>query len=148
MALQRELELDLDPELVWELVTRPDDLAAWLGEEVDLQPVEGSAGRVVDEDGTVRRLVVGQVDRGRRVTWDWWEEGDLGTVSRVELTLDPTEHGTRLRVLEVPRPAASVVASVVAGAPRSSASLGRRWNRLLVDLELLAMLRSPLLHRV
>ena len=144
MALQRELDLDLDPELVWELITRPEDLAAWLGDEVDLEPVEGALGRVVDDDGTVRRLVVGEVDTGRRLSWDWWEEGDAdGTLSRVELTLDPTESGTRLRVLELPRtpaPAGTV-------APRASASLGR-WNRLLVELELLAMLRSPLLHRV
>lgn len=145
MAVQRELDLDLDPELVWELVTRPDDLAAWLGEEVDLVPVEGTFGRVVDEDGTVRRLVVGEVDSGRRLSWDWWEEGGAdGTVSRVELTLDRTETGTRLRVLEVPR----VAVPVTAGAPRASASVGRRWNRMLVELELLAMLRSPLLHRV
>ena len=145
MAVQRELELDLDPELVWELVTRPDDLAAWLGEEVDLVPVEGTSGRVVDEDGTVRRLVVGEVDSGRRLSWDWWEEGGAdGTVSRVELTLDRTETGTRLRVLEVPQAAVQVTA----GAPRASASIGRRWNRMLVELELLAMLRSPLLHRV
>ncbi len=145
MALQRELELDLDPELVWELITRPDDLAAWLGDEVDLDPVEGAPGRVVDDDGTVRRLVVDRVDIGRRRSWDWWEEGDAaGTLSCVELVLDPTESGTRLRVLEVPRTAAPTVAL----APRASASLGRRWNRLLVDLELLAMRRSPLLHRV
>lgn len=144
MALQRELELDLDPELVWELITRPDDLAAWLGDEVDLEPVEGAAGRVVDDDGTVRRLVVGQVDTGRRLSWDWWEEGHTdGVRSRVELTLDATESGTRLRVLEVP-----CSTTPAAAAPRASASLGRRWNRLLVDLELLAMLRSPLLHRV
>jgi len=145
MALQRELDLDLDPELVWELVTRPDDLAAWLGDEVDLQPVEGAAGRIVDDDGTVRRLVVGEVDTGRRLSWDWWEEGDAeGTRSRVELILDPTEAGTRLRVVEVPL----TVEPVAALTPRASASLGRRWNRMLVDLELLAMLRSPLLHRV
>ena len=147
MTLQRELELDLDPELVWELITRPDDLAAWLGEEVDLEPVEGSAGRVVEDDGTVRRLVVGEVELGRRLSWDWWADGDAdATVSRVELTLDPTEHGTLLRVREVPHTGAAVAGA--GAAPRASASLGRRWNRLLVDLELLAMLRSPLLHRV
>ena len=145
MALQRELELDLDPELVWELITRPDDLAAWLGEEVDLEPVEGTPGRVVEDDGTVRRLVVGAVELGRRLSWDWWEDGDVdAVVSRVELTLDPTEQGTLLRVLEVPRTGVTTAGA----APTVSAALGRRWNRLLVDLELLAMLRSPLLHRV
>jgi uncharacterized protein YndB with AHSA1/START domain len=141
MALQRDLDLDVDPELVWELITRPEDLAAWLGEQVDLEPSPGTRGHVVDEDGTVRHLVVGEVDLGRRLSWDWWEEGD-GTVSRVELTLDPTEHGTRLRVREVPHPVSPGLA------PRATASLRRRWNRQLVDLELLAMLRSPLLHRV
>ncbi len=76
MAVEREVQLDdVDTELAWELVTRSEDLEAWLGAEVDLDAVPGSTGRVVDRDGTVRHLVVEEVDAGRRMTWRWWTEG-------------------------------------------------------------------------
>src|SRR4051794_38578045 len=49
-GIHRHLELDVDLDELWQLVTDPDELATWLGDEVELDPVPGGAGRLVDDD--------------------------------------------------------------------------------------------------
>ena len=44
--LERQVTLPSRPDDVWELLTRPDELAAWLGDEVVLDPTPGAAGTV------------------------------------------------------------------------------------------------------
>lgn len=145
MALERDVQLDdVDAELAWELVTRPEDLEAWLGVEVDLDAAPGASGRVVDVDGTVRRLVVEQVDEGRRLTWRWWTEGPTGDTehvpgwdaSRVEISLTPTEHGTALRVVETPLASAVTASTDAAGG----------WAGRLFDLQVLGLVATILIR--
>jgi uncharacterized protein YndB with AHSA1/START domain len=136
-AVERHVTLPADLEGAWELLTRPDDQAGWLGAEVDLRPRPGAAGSVVDHDGTRRRLVVDEVDAGRRLTWHWAVEGDDGVVgpaSQVEITLVPVEEGTRLTVVERPlEPAAR------AGV---QASAGAAWSHRLLHLEALLLVAA------
>ena len=75
-TVERHVTLPADLDEAWELLTDPDDLAGWLGREVVLDPTPGATGSVVDHDGTRRRLVVDEVDAGRRLAWRWWTEGD------------------------------------------------------------------------
>ena len=49
--LERSITLDADVGLAWELLTSPDELTGWLGDEVDLDPTPGSEGSVLDRDG-------------------------------------------------------------------------------------------------
>lgn len=134
--VQRDVTLDVDPELAWELVTRPDDLSTWLGEEVELDAVPGTAGRVRDEDGTERRLVIEDVRPGEQLTWRWWTVGpdespDEGpSASTVRISLHPTDGGTRVTIVESPT------------VPGASASLAARstWSGRLAGLELRVLL--------
>jgi uncharacterized protein YndB with AHSA1/START domain len=136
MRIERSVVVEADVDATWRLVTRPDDLAAWLGREVELDLVPGGAGRVVDDDGTVRTVRVDAVEEGRSVAWRWWADGDEEAATEVIVTLDPTDEGTRVYVVE------QVVAPDGARARAStapSASSARGWSSRLVLLELLAL---------
>lgn len=128
--IERRLTLPTDLDQAWDLLTRPDDLVAWLGADVVLDPTPGAAGRVVDQDGTRRRLVVDDVVDGLRLSWRWWIEGDDdGEVSRVEISLAPVVGGTEVRVVETIVPQARAVA-------------GEAWSHRLLHLEALLLIAA------
>jgi len=98
-SVEQSTEIDADVDEVWEVLTDPDALGRWLGTEVDLDLAPGAAGRVVDPDGTVRQVLVTDVDEATRVAWHWWEDG--GPLTSVEITLTPIPSGTRVDVHEI-----------------------------------------------
>lgn len=98
-AVEQSTEIDADLDEVWEVLTDPDALGRWLGREVELELAPGAAGRVVDPDGTVRQVLVTDVEDASRIAWHWWE--DDGPLTSVEITLSPTPSGTRVAVQEI-----------------------------------------------
>lgn len=136
-AVDRHVTLPADLAEVWALLTRPDDLAAWLGTDVALDPTPGAVGEVVDHDGTRRRLIVEEVDEGRHLAWRWWPDGDEGGASRVEITLRPTDGGTRVRVVErlLAQPAAGLRSEARAASVAS-------WSHRLLHLEALLLVAA------
>lgn len=155
MELQRDVTLDLDPDAVWELLTLPNELVTWLGAEVELDPVPGATGRVVDDDGTERAVVVEEVDEGRLLAWRWWpvdgerhqigeaDDGDdVGAVTRVEITVVPSGDGTAVRVVERPVTPAPVASAAVV--PSRSGD----WSGRTFDLEVSALVRSAVVAAV
>jgi uncharacterized protein YndB with AHSA1/START domain len=128
-AIERHVTLPAGLEAAWELLTNPDDLAAWLGREVDLDPTPGAVGSVVDHDGTHHQLVVDEVEPRRRLAWRWWTDG-IDEPSRVEITVAPSEHGTVVRVVEerLPAPAAGHSAEA--------------WSHRLLHLEALLLVAA------
>ena len=121
--VEQTIDLDAPAADVWEAVTEPDALAHWLGADVQLDLVVTGTGRVVEHDGTVREVLVTDVEPGRRVAWHWWS--DDGELSSVELTLEPLVDATRVRVVEILLPAAGP-------AMRASASASScRWSSVL-----------------
>src|SRR5690348_4354017 len=72
----REVELSAPSDVVWAVLTDPDELAGWMGGEVDLPLEPGAVGRVTDPDGTVRQVLVTDVEPGRRLGWHWWSDDD------------------------------------------------------------------------
>jgi uncharacterized protein YndB with AHSA1/START domain len=97
--LVREVELAAPTDVVWRTLTDPDELASWMGGQVDLDLEPGAAGRVTDDDGTVRQVLVTDVEPGHRLAWHWWS--DDGELSSVELVVDPLDDDrSRVRVSE------------------------------------------------
>lgn len=137
-TVERTITLPTDVEGAWDLLTRPEDLEGWLGAEVVLDPTPGSAGIVVDHDGTRRQLVVDEVDHGRRLSWRWWGDGDEEAASTVEITLVPSFDGTLLTVTE--RALAAPAASASASVPTASASAA--WSHRLLHLEALLLMAA------
>jgi len=107
-AVERSVELPASASEVWEALTAPAGLSAWLGGEVlSLDVGPGGRGLVRRGDGAVRRVVVEEVETGRRLRFRWWPysrpdmPSPLGSTI-VEFRLE--EHGptTTLRVIERP----------------------------------------------
>lgn len=136
-AIERHVTLPADLAEAWELITRPDDLAGWLGSEVVLDPTPGAAGLVVDHDGTRRRLIVDEVEQGRRIAWHWWPDSDDGDLSRVEITLAPEGDSTVVRVAEQ-----LVEVGPAAATAQASARATDAWAHRLLHLESLLLIAA------
>jgi uncharacterized protein YndB with AHSA1/START domain len=125
MRVQRDVVLDTTLQDTWELLTDPDELAAWLGTPLALDVRPGGAAAYVEPDGTTRHAVIEQVDEGERLSFIWWEP-DEGVTSRVVFELTPVECGTRVAVTET--------RASIAG-PSVRLHLGALWDERLFDLE-------------
>ena len=112
MHVTREVVLDCPTDVAWELLTDPDELAAWLGRPVDFEI------SVVDD---------------HRVGFAWSDGGR--ELSNVEFVLEEVDGGTRLTVTETP-----MRASVAGGIRRLP--IGANWDDRLLDLELLCLTRA------
>lgn len=116
-----EIDLEADPDAVWQAITDPDELAGWMGGPVDLTVAPGAVGSIVDDTGTRYEVLVTEVDERCRVAWHWWDE--RGELSSVEITIRQVGNATRVRVVEMP------VGPVASGAASARASCARRWAR-------------------
>jgi len=137
-TVERTVTLPTTLEEVWSLLTRAEDLAAWLGAEVLLEPFAGAPGLVVDHDGSRRALVVEEVVPDHRLSWRWWREGEAIDASRVEITIAPTVDGTVLRVVEHPIRGHRAAP----GGAGAQASASAAWSHRLLHLEALLLLAA------
>jgi uncharacterized protein YndB with AHSA1/START domain len=99
--IAREVVLPVAPEDAWEALVRPEELAAWLADEVDADgPLDEGDELVLRwNDGDVRVAVVEDADEPRRLAFRWSAEDDDES-TLVELTLEEIPDGTLLRVVE------------------------------------------------
>ena len=108
--IQRELELDAPPQLVWQAVIDPDRLSGWLADEVALELWPGGEAQFrigaeirtgwVEEVSPPRAGARGDELHGAGRLAFWWAP-DGEPASRVELQLIPLDgDATRLRVVE------------------------------------------------
>jgi uncharacterized protein YndB with AHSA1/START domain len=95
--IEREEVLDAPTEEVWESLTDEDRLEEWLGEEVELDPVEGGEIAVRDDEGE-RTGVVETVIEQERLIYTWSRPGEAP--SRVDFAIEAVPAGTRLTVIE------------------------------------------------
>jgi uncharacterized protein YndB with AHSA1/START domain len=141
--VERIVTLPTDLADAWELLTDPDELALWLGDDVRLDPTPGAAGRVLERDGSDRALVVHDVEPERRLSWTWWPEGgDPGAGSHVEITLSPADGGTLVRVVERPLAPQAATASATASALAWAHLAGDAWSQRLLSVESLLLLAA------
>jgi uncharacterized protein YndB with AHSA1/START domain len=136
-TVERHVTLPTDLEGAWDLLTRPEELGAWLGDDVVLDPTPGAGGRVLERDGTRRHLVVDDVEVGRRIAWRWWTDEGSDT-SQVEITLVPTDEGTLVRVVEQLAPQPPTAGRQV----EARAAAGEAWSHRLLHLEALLLVAA------
>jgi uncharacterized protein YndB with AHSA1/START domain len=107
-AMEKVQDFPVSPEELWQAVSEADQLAAWLGDAVELDVRPGGHGTVVD-DGELRRVVIDDVEDGRRLSFTWWPERHdeprhghalAGVPTQVELEVIPVDGGSRLIVRE------------------------------------------------
>ena len=124
--VQRMVELEATPDVVWGTITRSEELAAWFGADAEVDPRPGGPLRFRWPDGSERRGVVEVAERPRRFAFRWRELGrsehgiEIGETSRVEFLLEPIAQGTRLTVTEHPGIVrANAIATDSAASPRT-----------------------------
>jgi uncharacterized protein YndB with AHSA1/START domain len=93
----REVELDADPQDVWDLVTS--SLPDWFDAEIDRDLAPGEVVRFTSPDGTVRRALIERMDEPREIAFRWLPSPDEPP-SHVDITIDPTDGGSIIRVTE------------------------------------------------
>ena len=99
-TITRQVDLDTPADELWDMVSDPDHLAAWLGDSVDVDVRPGGTGTVVDDD-IVRHVQIEEVSQPGRLSFTWWESDDRSTESRVVFAIGTTVDGrSRLTITE------------------------------------------------
>jgi uncharacterized protein YndB with AHSA1/START domain len=109
-SIEREIHVDASPEVVYEVISRPEHLREWWPDEAELEPVPGATGVISFGNGSTPQakvvpLTVVEADPPRRFSFRWaHEEGEVATAANsllVTFDLTPSGAGTRLRFTEV-----------------------------------------------
>jgi uncharacterized protein YndB with AHSA1/START domain len=108
-SIEREIHIAATPEIVYDVVSRPEHLREWWPDEAELDPVPGGTGVISFGDLTepgahVEPLLVVEADPPRRFSFRWVaDEGrPLGPGGSLLVTFDlePSGDGTLLRFSE------------------------------------------------
>ncbi|MFE6360356.1 SRPBCC family protein [Streptomyces sp. NPDC057806] len=108
-SIEREIHIDATPEVVYEVVSRPEHLREWWPDEADLAPVPGATGTITfgdktTPDATVVPVTVVEADPPRRFSFRWvYEESATAAPDNallVTFELVPSGAGTLLRFSE------------------------------------------------
>ena len=104
-SIERELHIDASPEIVFEVVSRPEHLREWWPDEADLEPVPGGTGAPSRYGADhVESLTVVDADPPRRFSFRWvYDDGRPATPENsllVTFDLVPAGTGTLLRFTE------------------------------------------------
>ena len=130
LSVTRSVSVGAPAETLWEALSRPGELGAWLGGDVDLDVRPGGVGTAALPDGE-RSILVTEAEPGERLSWLWWR--DDGDLSSVEFSLRPAGETTVVTVVErsctVPKASASAAGSPKAGGSGAVASLEARLSR-------------------
>ncbi len=106
-TITRELRIDATPEVVYEVVSRPEHLAQWWPDEAELDPAPGGTGVISFGAGPaahVEPITVVEADPPRRFSFRWChEQGQEATAATsllVTFDLVPDGSGTVVRFSE------------------------------------------------
>ena len=114
-AVHRTIEVPADPVDVWAALTDPEQLRAWFGADVELDPRPGGDVRASWPDGGRSIGSVEAADEPRRLVVRWRRAvgagfgSRVGGATRVAFVLEPTANGTTVSVTEEPVELASRV---------------------------------------
>ena len=102
-SIEREIHIEATPDIVYDVVSRPEHLREWWPDEAELEPVPGGTG-VIRFGDLAEPLAVVEADPPRRFSFRWVsDEGrPLGPGSSLLVTFDlePSGTGTLLRFSE------------------------------------------------
>lgn len=91
-------------DVVWRVLTQPDQISQWFSDTVELDLRGGGVGRLTWKSGMSHEISVEAVDPLRRFVFRWiYPDGstpDARNSTLVEFTLSAEPGGTRLRVVE------------------------------------------------
>jgi len=101
--IEKELLIEAPVDVVWRVVTEPDQIKQWFSQEAELDPKEG-VGRLAFRDGQTFFLQIEAFEPPRRFAFRWGHSEHTkprpDNSMLVEFTLQPEAGSTRLRVVE------------------------------------------------
>jgi len=102
-SIQRELYIEASPEIVFEVVSRPEHVAQWWADEADFSPTPGSEGRIAFGDHGESFTVV-EARPPHRFVFRWTHPAGTAATGTnsflVTLELTPSGRGTLLKLTE------------------------------------------------
>ncbi len=112
-SVEREIQIEAPPEVVWGVITEPDQIGRWFSDVAEVEPLAGATGALIwraggrgannEADATYAIRVV-SAEPYRRFCFRWnFPEGaepDERNSALVEFILTEEPGGTRLRVIE------------------------------------------------
>ena len=103
-AIEKEVVIEAPLEVVWRLVTDPEQIRQWFADEAEVELRVGGNGRLRFKSGDSYQLQVEALEPFRRFAFRWVQpEGSPARANNtmlVEFMLEPEAGGTRLRVVE------------------------------------------------
>jgi uncharacterized protein YndB with AHSA1/START domain len=104
-TLERQIHIGASPEVVFEVVSRPEHLRQWWSDDATLDPAPGAVGELVWGDREqVAPITVVDVDPPRRFSFRWVAPQDEAATAEnsllVTFDLEPSGTGTLLRLTE------------------------------------------------
>jgi uncharacterized protein YndB with AHSA1/START domain len=108
-SIEREIHIDAVPQVVYEVISRPEHLREWWPDEAQLEPAPGATGRITFGDpgapeAKVVPLLVVEADPPRRFSFRWaYDEAEPATPANsllVTFDLVPSGAGTLVRFRE------------------------------------------------
>ncbi len=123
-TLRRRVEVDVDVDRLWQMVSNPALLAEWLGDAVDVR-IEPDQTGTITEQGVVKRVHIDRVDEGRSVEFTWSEPDQPTHASRVVLEISSSPDGlSRLDITET----FALPSSGASASDERSAMLALQWE--------------------
>lgn len=108
-SVEREIFIEATPEVVYEVISKPEHLREWWPDEAELDPVPGGTGVISfgdrsNPDAHIEQVTVVEADPPRRFSFRWvYDEGQTVTSDNsllVTFELVPSGSGTQLRFAE------------------------------------------------
>lgn len=103
--LEREIRIDAAPEIVFDVVSRPEHIKMWWSDDASFEPAPGAVGELVWGDrAAVQTITVVDVEPPHRFTFRWvapdGQPADADNSLLVTFELEPSGDGTILRLTE------------------------------------------------
>jgi uncharacterized protein YndB with AHSA1/START domain len=104
-SIEREIHVDASPEVVFEVVSRPEHISEWWTDDADFEPAPGAVGELIwgDRESVVPMTVV-KADPPRLFAFRWCHAGgkveDSASSLLVTFELTPSGTGTLIRLTE------------------------------------------------
>ena len=114
-AVRRERVVTAERARVWAALASPQELGAWIADELILERVEPGAEGIAREGRETRFVRIEEVQRERRLALAWWPAtASEDEATLVDLTLeDEPGGGTRVVAVEVPLRVVEAVAGTL-----------------------------------